>query len=429
MYVKIYCREKGKGEEMLNIKEETLKLIEDTEKELGQVFARVQDICLYNTKKVMDAFSNNKLSEVHFNGTTGYGYDDAGREIIEKIYAEIFKAEEALVRIQFVNGTHALSTALMGNLFKDDMLLCVSGSPYDTLQETIGTVKNPMSLIERGVKYHEIDLINNDFNYPAIEEYIKANKVKMVFIGRSRGYTSRESLNIDKIEKVISFMKNIDKDILVMVDNCYGEFVEKKEPIEVGADLIAGSLIKNIGGGICETGGYIVGRKELVERAAEYLTAPGIGKECGATLGKNREILQGLFLAPQAVKNAIMTAILAAKLLEKLGYKTNPLAESKRTDIIQSIEFGDKEKLVSFIQGIQAASPVDSFVLPMPWAMPGYTDEVIMAAGTFISGASIELSADAPIREPYIAYLQGGLTYESSKLALAVSIDKLTRGE
>lgn len=404
--------------DMYNLDYKYIDIDSKIEKDLEDVFERLSEIALYNQAKVHTAFRNNKISEVHFGKTTGYGYDDIGREAIEKVYAEIFKAEDALVRIQFVNGTHALSTALMCCLRNGDNLLSITGDPYDTLMETVGNKEKAGSLVWHGVNYHKIDLVNNEFDFASIREYITNNKVKIIFIGRSRGYTSRKSITISKIEEIIKYIKEIDKDVFVMVDNCYGEFVEEREPTEVGADLIAGSLIKNIGGSLCEIGGYIVGRKDLVELAAERLTAPGIGKECGATLGKNKEILQGLYMAPHVVKNALMSVTYAARLMKEFGIKTDPEFDEARTDIVQQIELNDKHKLIKFIQGIQKQSPIDSFVLPEPWAMPGYTDEVIMAAGTFVSGASIELSADAPIKEPYIAYLQGGITYESAKLSI-----------
>ena len=406
----------------LGIKKEVVDLYNECEEEIGERFREIHDIAMQNTAKVMDAFWKNKLSETHFIPSTGYGYDDIGRETIEKIYAEVFGAEDALVRIQFVNGTHALSTALFGNLLPGDTMLSITGAPYDTLAESIGIVENKMSLINLGVKYEQVDLVDNSFDFKAIREKLETQKIKLVFIGRSRGYSTRKSLTISEIKEAIDFVKNIDKDVIVMVDNCYGEFVEKLEPTNVGADLIAGSLIKNIGGSLCETGGYIVGKRECVERSAERLTAPGIGKECGATLGKNKEILQGLFMAPHIVENAVMTACICASMLEKLGFDVSPTAFEDRTDIIQSITFNDKEKLIKFIQGIQASSPIDSFVRPEPWAMPGYTDEVIMAAGTFVSGASIELSADALIRPPYMAYMQGGITYESAVIAICKAI-------
>lgn len=414
---------------MLGISENVIELAEECEQDLVERFSEIDNIALLNTAKVLSSFKSNRISDSHFRATTGYGYDDMGREAIERVYADIFKAEDALVRINFVNGTHSLSTAIAGNLMPGDLLVSITGAPYDTLAETIGIVENNMSLMSMGVKYQQIELKDGTFDTEAIQEVIRNNKVKMVFIGRSRGYATRPSQTIEQIENVIRLIKEIDSNVIVMVDNCYGEFVEPKEPIEVGADIIAGSLIKNLGGGLCETGGYIVGKKELVENAAKRLTAPGIGKECGATLGKNKEILQGLFVAPQAVKNALKTAVLTAAMLEKLGYDVSPSAWEYRTDIIQSVILKDEKKLVAFIQGVQAASPVDSFVVPMPWDMPGYSNPVIMAAGTFVSGASIELSCDAPVKEPYAVFMQGGLTYESAKLGICTAIDKMLRGE
>ena len=414
---------------LLGISNKVIELAKECEEELQGRFEEVDNIALYNTAKVLKAFKNNRISDTHFKATTGYGYDDIGREAIEKVYADIFKAEDALVRINFVNGTHSLSTAIAGNLMPGDLLVSITGKPYDTLAETIGIVENSMSLMAMGVQYKQVELKDGSFDTEKVLEVIKNNKVKMVFIGRSRGYETRPSQTIEKIGKIIEKIKEVDTNVIVMVDNCYGELVETMEPTEVGADILAGSLIKNLGGGLCETGGYIVGRKDLVENAAKRLTAPGIGKECGATLGKNKEILQGLFQAPQAVNNAIKTAILTAAMLEKLGYEVTPTAWEDRTDIIQAIILKDAKKLISFIQGIQASSPVDSFVLPEPWDMPGYNDPVIMAAGTFVSGASIELSCDAPVKEPYAVFMQGGLTYESAKLGVCTAIDKMLRGE
>lgn len=414
---------------LFNISDKVIDLASECEEELAEKFKEIDEVALFNTAKVLNAFKENKISDTHFKKTTGYGYDDIGREAIENVYKDIFKAEDALVRINFVNGTHSLSTALMGNLMPGDTLLSITGKPYDTLAETIGIVENNMSLISYGVKYAQIDLKEGTFDTEKIVEFLSKNIVKMVFIGRSRGYDTRPSQTIASIENVITKIREVAKDVIIMVDNCYGELVETREPIEVGADIIAGSLIKNLGGGLCETGGYIVGKKECVENAAKRLTAPGIGKECGATLDKNKEILQGLFMAPEAVKNALKTAVLASSMLEKLGYEVTPNAWEDRTDIIQSVIFNDKEKLISFIQGIQSASPVDSFVLPLPWAMPGYADEVIMAAGTFVSGASIELSADAPVKEPYAAFMQGGLTYESAKIGICTAIDNMLKGK
>ena len=413
---------------MMGVSTRVIELATECEQELVEKFNEIDEVALYNTAKVLNAFKNNKISDTHFKATTGYGYDDIGREAIERVYADIFKAEDALVRINFVNGTHSLSTAIAGNLMPGDLLVSITGAPYDTLAETIGIVKNDMSLMAMGVNYKQVELKDGTFDTEKILEVIKNNTVKMVFIGRSRGYATRPSQTISQIENIIGKIKEVDENVIVMVDNCYGEFVELKEPTEVGADLMAGSLIKNLGGGLCETGGYIVGKKHLVENAAKRLTAPGIGKECGATLGKNKEILQGLFMAPQAVKNAVKTAVLTAAMLEKLGYEVTPNAWEDRTDIIQAIILKDERKLISFIQGIQAASPVDSFVCPMPWDMPGYNDPVIMAAGTFVSGASIELSCDAPVKEPYAVFMQGGLTYESAKLGVCTAIDKMLRG-
>ena len=419
---------KEKALEMLGISTKVIDLVEECEKEVEERYSEIEKIELFNTAKVLKAFQNNKVSDTHFKATTGYGYDDSGREVIEKVYSDVFKTEDALVRIQFVNGTHTLSTALAGNLIPGDLLVSITGAPYDTLAETIGIVENNVSLMAQGVKYKQVDLKGGDLDVDKIISTMNTNKVKMVFIGRSRGYATRPSLNIEKIENIIAKIKEISKDTVVMVDNCYGEFVETKEPTEVGADIMAGSLIKNIGGGLCETGGYIVGKKELVENAAKRLTAPGIGKECGATLGKNKEILQGIFMAPQVVKNALKASILSAAMLEKLGYEVSPSVWEDRTDIIQSVIFKNKVKLIAFIQGIQEASPIDSFVKPEPWAMPGYADQIIMAAGTFVSGASIELSADAPIKEPYACFMQGGLTYGSAKIAICTAIDKMLRG-
>ncbi len=414
---------------MLGISNTVIDLSLECEQELTERFNEIDNVALINTAKVMNAFKNNRISDSHFKATTGYGYDDMGRAAIEKVYAEIFGAEDALVRINFVNGTHSLSTAIAGNLMPGDLLVSITGAPYDTLAETIGIVENNMSLISMGVKYKQVELKGGTFDTDSVLDIIKNNKVKMIFIGRSRGYSTRPSQTVEQIGEIIKKIKEVDNDIIVMVDNCYGEFVETFEPTHVGADIMAGSLIKNIGGGLCETGGYIVGKTELVENAAKRLTAPGIGKECGATLGKNKEILQGLFMAPQAVKNAVKTAVLTAAMLEKLGYEVSPSAWEYRTDIIQSVILRDEQKLISFIQGVQAASPVDSFVVPEPWAMPGYTNPVIMAAGTFVSGASIELSCDAPVKEPYAVFMQGALTYESAKLGICTAIDNMIRGK
>lgn len=398
------------------IKEEVINLSKKVEKDLRPIFDETEKIAEYNSLKVLSAFQKYNLSEMHFNGTTGYGYGDIGRDTIEKIYADIFKSEDSLVRTQFISGTHAISTALFGILRPGDTLISISGKPYDTLDEVIGIEKNNSSLISYGVKYEQIDLVNDDFDYKKIEERLKKGNVKLIEIQRSRGYSLRKTISLEKVEKVIKLIKSINKDTAIMIDNCYCEFVDKKEPTEVGADVIVGSLIKNLGGGIAPNGAYVAGRRDLVELAAERLTAPGLGKEVGPSLGINKQILQGLFFAPQVVASSIKTAIFASKILEELGYKVEPKYNDKRSDIVQTIEFGDKEKLIKFCQGIQAASPIDSSSIPEPWDMPGYTDKVIMAAGAFTQGSSIELSCDAPIREPYIAFMQGGLTYEYGKL-------------
>ncbi|MBQ3145405.1 MAG: methionine gamma-lyase family protein [Clostridia bacterium] len=407
------------------IKEEIIELSKKIEPELNVVFKKVDEIAEYNSLKVLSAFQKYNLSEMHFNGTTGYGYGDIGRDTIENIYTEIFKAEDSLVRTQFISGTHALSTAFFAMLRPGDTLLSISGKPYDTLDEVIGIEPNNSSLISFGVKYEQIELVDNDFDYERIEKTLKKGNVKLIEIQRSIGYSTRKTIDLEKVEKVIKLIKNISKDTIVMIDNCYCEFVSKKEPTEVGADIVVGSLIKNLGGGITPNGAYIVGRKDLVELAAERLTAPGLGKEVGASLGINKQILQGLFMAPQVVASSVKTAIFASKILEELGYKVQPRYNEERADIVQTIQFEDPDKLIKFCQGIQAASPIDSSSVPMPWDMPGYTDQIIMAAGAFTQGSSIELSCDGPIRPPYIAFLQGGLTYEYGKLGIMKAISRL----
>ena len=414
--------------ELFGISKNTENIANEIEEEYSGKFEEIEKVALYNQAKVLKAFTELNVSQMHFGKTTGYGYGDIGREKIEELYSNIFKAEDALVRVQFVNGTHAIATTLKGLLKPSDTLLAVTGRPYDTICETIGITEkvNKLSLISFGVKYDEINLNEQgEIDIPSIKRYLSENKVKVVHIQRSRGYALRKAFSIDEIKNVIDEIKKIDNQVIIMVDNCYGEFVEEREPIEVGADIICGSLIKNIGGGLCETGGYVVGRKDLVDLVAETLTCPGIGKECGATMGQNRNILQGLFLSPIITKNALKTAIFTSAIMEKIGFDVFPSSWDDRSDIVESIIFRDKEKMIKFIQGIQAASPVDSKAIPFPWDMPGYEDQVIMAAGTFIEGASIELSADGPIREPYIAYLQGGLTYESAKLAICSAVDNM----
>ncbi len=401
------------------------KMIKENEFLLKEEFEKIDDICEYNSNKVINAFKNNKLSENHFNMTTGYGYNDLGRDIIEKIYSDIFKSEDALVRSQFISGSHALTVALFGILRPGDTLLSITGTPYDTLHEVIGIKDNPSSLKSFNVNYEEIDLINNDFDYNKIEESLKNKKIKMIEIQRSKGYSTRKSITIEKLEKVIDFIKKIDEEVIIMVDNCYCEFVSKKEPIEVGADIAVGSLIKNLGGGISPNGAYIVGRKDLIKLASERLNLPGEAKEVGPSLGMNKSILQGLFFAPSVVKSALKTAVLASITLEKLGFNVEPKYNEDRADIVQNIIFNDEDKLIKFTQGIQKGSPVDSFALPFPGDMPGYEDKVIMASGSFTQGSSIEISCDGPLRKPYIAYMQGSLTYEYGKIALISAINEI----
>ena len=407
--------------------EKIIKLVNDSEKELDEEFKKIDEVCEYNSLKVLNAFWNNKLSEAHFSQTTGYGYDDIGRDVIEKIYAEIFGAEDALVRSQFISGSHALTVALFAYLRPGDTMLSISGLPYDTLHEVIGIVPNDSSLKSFGVNYEQIDLVNDDFDYEKIEERLKKSKIKLIEIQRSKGYSTRKSISNSKIKKVVDLIRNYDKDVIIMVDNCYCEFVDKVSPIEMGADIIVGSLIKNLGGGIAPNGAYIAGKKRLVDLAGERLTLPGEGREVGPTLGINKQILEGLFFSPSVVASALKTAVLASKVLEELGYKVEPRYNDERVDIVQNIEFGKEEDLVKYCQGIQMASPVDSFAIPMPWDMPGYEDKVIMAAGTFTQGSSIELSCDGPIRKPYIAYMQGSLTYEYGKIAIIKAVSNLTK--
>lgn len=407
------------------IKDEVLDLSKKVEKDISSIIDDVNKRCEINTLKVLKAFNKYSISDMHFGSTTGYGYGDVGRDTIEKVFAEVLGAEDALVRSQFISGTHALTVALFAFLRPNDTMVSVCGKPYDTLDEVIGIVENNSSLKSFGVNYEQIDLIDNDFDYEKIRERMSKNDVKLIEIQRSRGYALRKSLTLDKIERVISTIRSVNKDVIIMVDNCYGEFVDDKEPLAVGVDVIVGSLIKNLGGGIAPNGAYIAGKKELVELAAERLTAPGLGKEVGPTLGINKYILQGLFFAPSVVASSLKTAIYTSKMMEELGFKPVPASDEKRSDIVQTIEFGDKEKLIKYCQGIQMGSPVDSNSIPEPWDMPGYTDQVIMAAGAFTQGSSIELSCDAPIRPPYIAFQQGGLTYEYGKIGVMKAISQI----
>ena len=407
------------------ISDKVLQLTKDCEEELKNYYKELDELCYENSTKVINAFKKNRVSTVHFNSTTGYGYDDIGRETIEKIFAEVLDSEDALVRNQFISGSHALSVALFSYLRPGDIMLSITGLPYDTLHEVIGIKENSSSLKSFNIKYEQIDLIEDDFDIQKIVDYLNNNKVKLIEIQRSKGYSTRKSLTLDKLERVIKEIRKIDKDVIIMVDNCYCEFVEKKTPISVGADIIVGSLIKNLGGGIAPNGAYIAGRKDLIDLAGERLTLPGEGREVGPTLGINKYLLQGLFMAPSVVCNSLKTALLTSKLLDKLGYKVEPSYNEKRADIVQNIIFGNDKDLINYCQGIQLASPIDSFALPEPWDMPGYDDKVIMAAGAFTQGSSIELSCDGPLREPYIAYQQGGLTYEYGKIGVMSAVTRL----
>ena len=413
--------------EYLKLEPETWNLYEEAIENLQEWYSKIDKIQEANTAKVLDAFWKTHISEAHFSTTTGYGYNDIGRDAIESVYAMIFKAEDALVRNQFISGSHALSKTLFGILRPGDKLLSISGRPYDTLHQVIGITDNPSSLKSFGVQYDEIDLVNNDFDEKKIEEYLKTNPVKMIEIQRSRGYSTRETLSIEQVQKIIQTIKIIQPQTIVMVDNCYCEFVGTKEPIEVGADLVVGSLIKNLGGGLAQNGGYVVGKKKYIELVAEALTLPGEGKEVGPSLGANKSFLQGLFLAPQVVASSLKTAILTSYMLEKLGYEVNPNYQSNRSDIVQTITFHNKEDLISYCSGIQQGSPIDSFATTIPVDMPGYKDQVIMAAGAFVQGSSIELSCDGPIREPYIAFQQGGLTFDSAKIGVLIAVNEIIK--
>ena len=403
------------------------ELTQKVEKEIEPEFKKIEKICEKNSIKVIKAFQECNLQEMHLQTSTGYGIDEPGRNKIEEIYANIFKAEDSLVRAQFISGTHALAITLSALLRPNDTMISITGAPYDTLQTVIGLGENPSksSLKQYGVKYEQIELVNNEFNEKTIQQRLSKKDVKLIEIQRSRGYSTRKSINIDKIEKIIKKIREVNNEVIIMVDNCYGEFVEEQEPIEVGADIAVGSLMKNLGAGIATSGAYIVGKKELVELCAERLTAPGIGKEIGPSLNQNTNLLKGLFFAPQVVSSSLKTAIFASKILEELGYNVEPKYNEKRADIVQTIHLGSKEKLIKFCQGIQKGSPIDSNVIPEPGEMGGYEDKVIMAAGTFTEGSTIELSCDGPIREPYIAYMQGGLTYEYGKYGILKAIEEM----
>lgn len=403
------------------------QIIKKVENEIREIFIENEEIERINSEKVLNAFKNHRISEAELNGTTGYGYGDIGRDAIESIYSEVFKAEDALVRMQFISGTHTISTCLFGILRPGDTVLSINGKPYDTLDEVIGIRENPSSLKAFGVKYEQIDLIDNKFDIEKIRERVSKKDIKLVIMQRSRGYAYRNAFLIEEIEEAIKAVKESDENVLVMVDNCYGEFTDTKEPTEVGADVCVGSLIKNIGAGIAQTGGYIVGKKKIVELISDRYSAPGLGKEGGATFNFNRTVLQGIFMAPHTVCEAKKVGIFASKLMEELGYEVSPKYNEKRSDIVQMIKFNDENKLIKFCQAIQMNSPVDSHVIPEPWDMPGYDSKVIMAAGAFTNGSSIELSCDGPIRAPYVAFLQGGLTYTYGRIAVINAVKYMNK--
>lgn len=411
----------------LEISKEVLDLSKKVEQEIKDELQKSDELCLKNTEKVLNAFIKNEVSALDFNGTDGYGYNDIGREKIERIYSDILKAEDSLVRTQFISGSHALTVALFAFLRPNDTMLSITGLPYDTLHEVIGIRDNNSSLKTFNINYEQIDLVNDDFDIEKIIKTLKTKKIKLIEIQRSKGYSSRKSITINQIEKVIKEIRKIDKKVIIMIDNCYCEFVEDKSPLEVGADVIVGSLIKNLGAGLVPNGGYIAGKKELVHLAAERLAVPGEGKEVGPTIDMNKKILQGIYMAPSIVNSSIKTAIFASKMLESLGYQTEPKYNDDRADIVQSITFNNPDKMIKYCCGIQMASAIDSYVKPIPDDMPGYGDKIIMAAGTFIQGSTIELSCDGPLREPYTAYQQGGLTYEYGKLGVLKAITEILK--
>ena len=409
---------------MLKLNDKYIKLVNETEKELSDIFSSIDKNTYFSSKKVLDAFHEENISESDLNGTSGYGYNDTGRDKIEQIFSYVLDSEDALVRTQIISGTHAISTALFAILRPGDTLLAISGTPYDTLHEVIGIKPNNSSLISYGINYKEIDLINNDFDYERIQEELK-NNIKAIHIQRSRGYSLRESLTIEKLEKVIKFIKEINKDVIIFVDNCYCEFVETTTPTLVGADLMAGSLIKNLGGGIARNGGYISGRHDLIELCAERLNVPGEGREVGPSGQANREFLQGLYFAPSVVSSALKTSILTSKVLEKLGYEVHPTYNEKRADIVQLIYFRNENNIIKYAEGMQGAGAIDANVSPIPADMPGYDDKIIMASASFVQGSSIEISCDGPLKEPYVLFQQGSLTYDYGKIALSNAISKL----
>lgn len=409
-----------------DIRPEVYELARQAEEEIRPQFERVDRIAMLNTRKVMTAFQDNKVSDSCFAGTTGYGYDDLGREVLDKVYAQVFCTESALVRIGFVNGTHALSAALFGILKPGDTLLSVTGLPYDTLRNAIGIEGDCHgSLKFYGINYKQVDLKNGEADLDAIKAALADRSISAVLIQRSRGYENRKALSAEEIGEICSAVKSVAPNVTVMVDNCYGEFTGEHEPTEYGVDIMAGSLIKNPGGGLAPTGGYIVGRKDLVENAAMRLTTPGIGGECGASLGNNRLLFQGFFMAPHIVAQAIKTVTFCSAMMKKIGFESSPAPDEARNDIIQMVTLKNAENMKKFCRGVQAGAPVDSYVTPEPWQMPGYNVPVIMAAGAFVQGSSIELSADGPMREPYTLYVQGGITYESGKLGIMMAVNEM----
>ena len=416
--------------EEFGISENVINIAKEVEKELEPIFEKYEENCLKASVKVLKAFQDNRVATTDFNEITGYGYYDGGREKLEKIYAQIFGAEDALVRPQIMSGTHALTIALFGLLKYGDTMISISGEPYDTLKSVIGlSGDSENSLIKHGIKYEEISLVNDDFDYEKIAERVKQGNIKLIEIQRSRGYSQRKSLTMDKIEKVIKLIKDLNKDIIVMVDNCYGEFVEDVEPTNVGADIFISSLMKNLGAGIATSGGYVVGRKDLVHQVAERLTAPCIGKDLGANFNQLLAYYKGIFMAPSVVKSVLKTMTFASRMLEKFGFEgVSPKYDEPRTDIIQTIELKTAEKLIKFCQGVQKGSPIESYVIPVPDDMPGYEHKEIMAGGSFTPGATIELSCDGPVCEPYTAYMQGGLTYEYGKLGIMMAIENMLNG-
>ena len=399
--------------------------IKENEEKLEPVFKNIDEICYQNSQKVLEAFWQENIGEQHFNTTTGYGYGDLGRDALERVYAHIFEAEDALVRNQFISGTHALSTAFFALLRPNDTLLSITGKPYDTLDSVIGLNDNPSSLKSFGINYEQIDLIDDDFDYEKIEKRVKEGNIKVIEIQRSKGYSLRKSITVSKLKKVIELIKSINSQIIIMIDNCYCEFVSTVEPTQVGADICVGSLIKNLGGGIASNGAYIVGRKDLIHLCSERLNVCGEAKDVGPSLGANKSFFQGLYMAPSVVASSLKTVVLASYMLENLGYEVEPKWNEERADIVSTIIFNDKDKLIKFVQGIQSGSAIDANALAEPTDMPGYDDQIIMASGSFTQGSSIELSCDGPIRPPYAAYLQGGLTYEYGKLGVLKAIENL----